>query len=77
MAVLRTLLVSCAVLWASAAAAILDSAIQVRNAPGHTVEDTWRAIRRGLAVASLEEREPYTADLPLARSWDGATLLSV
>ncbi|CAN9136082.1 unnamed protein product [Alternaria sp. RS040] len=77
MAVLRTLLVSCAVLWAIAAAAILDSAIQVRNAPGHTVEDTWRAIRRGLAVASLEEREPYTADLPLARSWDGATLLSV
>jgi hypothetical protein len=77
MAFIRTLLLLCAVSWVSTAATPLDASIQVRNAPGHSVEDTYRAVRHGLVVASLEKREDYKAELPLAKSWSGATLLSV
>jgi hypothetical protein len=77
MAFIRTLLFLCVISWTNAAATPLDASIQVRNAPGRSVEDTYRAIRRGLAVASLEKREDYKVELPLEKSWDGATLLSV
>jgi len=77
MASLRVLLLSCAIAWAGAVAASLESAVQVRNTPGTTTEDTWHAIRRGLAVAGLQKRQDFTAELPLERSWSGATLLSV
>jgi hypothetical protein len=73
----RTLLLLCAVSWVSIAATPLDASIQVRNAPGRSVEDTYRAVRRGLVVASLEKREDYKVELPLAKSWNGATLLSL
>ena len=77
MAFLRNLFLLCAATWSHAATAPLDASVQVRNAPGRTVEDTYRAIRRGLAVASLEKREEFKAELPLEKSWSGATLLSV
>ncbi|KAF1829848.1 hypothetical protein BDW02DRAFT_508940 [Decorospora gaudefroyi] len=77
MAFIRNLLLLCAVSWTHAAATPLDTSMRVRNAPGHTTEDTYRAIRRGLAAAVLEKREIPKAELPLARSWNGATLLSV
>jgi hypothetical protein len=78
MAFLRTLLLSCAVAWAGAAVTPLDSSVQVRNAPGQSIEDTYDAIKRGLAAASLEKREPFKTDpINIARSWSGATLLSV
>ncbi|KAG9187298.1 hypothetical protein G6011_05169 [Alternaria panax] len=71
MASLRTLLLSCGVMWASAAATVLDTTVQVRNAPGHSAEDTYLAIRRGLAVASLEKREAYKMEpMNIARSWN-------
>lgn len=54
-----------------------DHSMQVRNAPGTSARDTYLAIRQGLAAASLEEREKYKANIPLERSWDGATLLSM
>jgi hypothetical protein len=74
----RTLISSCAILWASAGAAVLDSAVHVRNAPGYSAEDTYLAIKRGLAVASLEKRDSHKTDpMDIARSWSGATLLSV
>ncbi|KAE8827296.1 hypothetical protein PTNB85_08649 [Pyrenophora teres f. teres] len=77
MAILHVLLLFCASYATHAATTPLDASIQVRNAPGHTVEDTYRAVRRGLAVASLEKREDYKAEMSIARSWSGATLLSV
>ncbi|KAF1940360.1 hypothetical protein EJ02DRAFT_504179 [Clathrospora elynae] len=77
MAFIRNLLLFCAISLVRAAATPLDSSIQVRNAPGDTVEDTYRAIRRGLAVASLEKRQDFKAELPLEKSWSGATLLFV
>jgi len=75
---LRAFLLSCVVVGAHAAVAPLDSSVQVRNAPGHSVEDTYLAIKRGLALASLEKRESFKAPpIDIARSWTGATLLSV
>jgi len=78
MALLRNLLLSFAFNWAHAAVTPLDSSVQVRNAPGHSVEDTYHAIKRGLALASLEKRDSFKAEpMNIARSWSGATLLSV
>jgi hypothetical protein len=77
MAFLRTLLLSSAVVWNCAAVTPLGSSVQVRNAPGHSVDDTYHAIKRGLALASLEKRDGYKAQMDIARSWSGATLLSV
>ncbi|KAI4638434.1 hypothetical protein J4E93_009987 [Alternaria ventricosa] len=78
MALLRNLLLSFAFTWAHAAVTPLDSSVQVRNAPGHSVEDTYHAIKRGLALASLEKRDSFKAEpMNIARSWSGATLLSV
>lgn len=77
MAFLRNLLLICAATWSHAATVPLEASVQVRNAPGQTVEDTYRAIRRGLAVASLEKCEECKVELPLEKSWSGATLLSV
>ena len=78
MAPLRNLLLSFAFTWARAAVTPLDSSVQVRNAPGHSVEDTYHAIKRGLALASLEKRDSFKAEpMNIARSWSGATLLSV
>ncbi|KAB2110222.1 hypothetical protein AG0111_0g1691 [Alternaria gaisen] len=78
MASLRTLLLSCGVLWASVAVAVLDSTVKVRNAPGQSTEDTYLAIGRGLAAASLEKRGNFSIPpMDIARSWSGATLLSV
>jgi hypothetical protein len=51
--------------------------VQVRNAPGMSVEDTHLAIRHGLAAASLGKRKDYTGNQTLAKSWSGATLLSM
>lgn len=71
------LLLSCIAHLTHAATMPLDASIQVRNTPGDTVEDTYRAIKRGLAIASVEKRENYKAEMPIAKSWSGATLLSM
>ncbi|KAF2825407.1 hypothetical protein CC86DRAFT_395030 [Ophiobolus disseminans] len=54
-----------------------STSLQVRNVPGAAVEETHLAIRRGLAIASLEKREGFKANQTLERSWSGATLLSM
>jgi len=72
-----SLLLLCAVCLTHAATTPLDASVQVRNAPGHTVQDTYHAIKQGLALASLEKREDYKAEMSIAKSWNGATLLSV
>jgi hypothetical protein len=77
MPLFRILFFLCAVIWVRAAATPLDSSVQIRNAPGYTVEDTLRAIRRGLAAASLDKRDDYKAEITLEKSWRGATLLSL
>ncbi|KAJ8109806.1 hypothetical protein OPT61_g7188 [Boeremia exigua] len=68
-------LVAC--LFLSIRATPLAPSVQIHNAPGASTQDTYLAIRRGLAAASLEKRQSFRDEIPLARSWDGATLLSV
>ncbi|KAH7397417.1 hypothetical protein BKA66DRAFT_409043 [Pyrenochaeta sp. MPI-SDFR-AT-0127] len=65
--------------WTNLAAALtpIASSMQIRNAPGTSVNDTYLAIRQGLAAASLNRREEFKAEIPLERSWMGATLLSI
>lgn len=55
----------------------MDLAVRTYNAPGSTVEDTYRAIRRGLAAAKLEKRTDLKGNTTLDRSWDGAVLLKL
>jgi len=51
--------------------------IQVRNVNGLTSDETYSAVRKGLAVARLEKRASFRGNQTLERSWSGATLLSV
>ena len=55
----------------------LTPSVQLRNAPGNTAQDTYLAIKRGLAIAKLEQRQSFSDQITLERSWDGATLLSM
>jgi hypothetical protein len=68
-------LVACVLLTANATP--FAPSVQVRNAPGNSAQDTYLAVRRGLAAAKLEKRQDFRGEIPLAKSWDGATLLSV
>ena len=72
-----TSLLLCVVCLTHAATTPVDASIQVRNAPSHTVQDTYHAIKRGMALASLDKREDYKVEISLAKSWNGATLLLV
>ncbi|CAO2647520.1 Nn.00g084420.m01.CDS01 [Neocucurbitaria sp. VM-36] len=78
-AYLRALYSLCLVAWYGLASAVipLQPSIQLRNAPGTHDSNTYLAIKRGLAVASLTKREAFKAELPLEKSWDNATLLSI
>jgi hypothetical protein len=78
MAFFRTVLFLSIVSWAFAAATPITPSVQVRNAPGKSVQDTYLAIRRALAAAGLEKRESFKIDqMTLEKSWSGATLLSM
>ena len=79
MALLRTLLFLSVVSWVHAAVTPLNPSVQIRNAPGKSVQETYLAIKSGLAAASLDKRESFKPAQPitLERSWDGATLLSL
>lgn len=79
MAFFRTLSSLFLISWASLTAAVapLHPLIQLYNAAGTDDSDTYLAIKRGLAAASLEKREGFKAELPLEKSWTGATLLSM
>jgi hypothetical protein len=78
MAFFHTVLVLFIVSWAFAAVTPLAPSVQVRNAPGKSVQETYMAIRRALAAAGLEKRESFKTDqMTLEKSWSGATLLSM
>ena len=55
----------------------LRPSVQLRNAPGTDDSNTYLAMKRGLAVASLTKREAFKAELSLEKSWNNATLLSM
>ncbi|KAF2849558.1 hypothetical protein T440DRAFT_399056 [Plenodomus tracheiphilus IPT5] len=66
------LVIACCVL-----ASPFSPSLEVRTAPGETVRDTYDALRRGLAAASLQRRKGFTDEINLARSWNDATLLHI
>ncbi|KAF1850107.1 uncharacterized protein K460DRAFT_271349 [Cucurbitaria berberidis CBS 394.84] len=55
----------------------LQPSIRIRNAPGTDSSDTYLSVKHGLAAASLTKRKGFKAQLPLEKSWNGATLLSI
>ena len=61
----------------SVAATALQPVTQIRTPAGVSVRDTYNAIRRSLAAASLERRQEYKAEVPLARSWQDASLIEL
>jgi hypothetical protein len=75
----RTFLFLFIATWAHAAVTPLNPSVQVRNAPEKSVQETYSAIRRGLAAASLGKRESFKSDQPimLEKSWSGAALMSM
>lgn len=79
MAFIRVLSSLCLVSWSGLSAAVtpFHPSIHIRNAPGTYDSDNFLAVKRGLAAASLDKRETFKAELPLEKSWSGATLLSV
>jgi hypothetical protein len=79
MAFSRPFLFLCIASWAHAAVTPLNPTVQARNAPEHSVQDTYIAIRRSLAAVSLGKRESFKSDQPiiLEKSWSGATLMSM
>jgi hypothetical protein len=62
----------------STASAIIAPGVYVRNAPNTAESDTYLAVRRGLAAATLGKRQTFKSnETTLQRSWSGATILSV
>ncbi|KAH7071736.1 hypothetical protein FB567DRAFT_612407 [Paraphoma chrysanthemicola] len=53
------------------------SAVQVRTAPRQSVHDAYDAIRRDLAIASLQKRDDYSTNFSLAHTWQDATIISI
>jgi hypothetical protein len=71
------------VLWALSlgfvlASAPVDYTVRTHNAPGSSVADVHKAIRREIAKAATEKREkPAKHSTILDRSWNGAVLLKL
>lgn len=67
------------ILWLAVyvAATALQPATRIRTAPGQSMHDTYNAIKRNLAAASLDKRQEYKAEIPLAKSWQDASLIQL